>query len=153
MICAGIDAGSRTIKIVLIDADSKAVIAKGVIDQGVEQNKLALELFEGLLKGNDINKGDVGRIVATGYGRNIVNIAHTTHILLIAAGFLLFAAMSPRDSRPTSRRSATTSRKRPVPAAQRSFIAKSRTFPSLSKRRSLLSCPPISITVIASGTR
>ena len=78
MICAGIDAGSRTIKIVLIDADSRAVVAKGVIDQGVEQNKLAMELFEGLLKGNDINRGDVAGIVATGYGRNIVSIADTT---------------------------------------------------------------------------
>ena len=78
MICAGIDAGSRTIKIVLIDADSRAVVAKGVIDQGIEQNKLALELFEGLLKGNDINRGDVARIVATGYGRNMVSIADAT---------------------------------------------------------------------------
>ena len=78
MICAGIDAGSRALKMVLIDADSGQVIAKGVMDQGVEQNKLALELFERLLKDNDINRKDVHRIVATGYGRNIVAFADTT---------------------------------------------------------------------------
>jgi len=103
MICAGIDAGSRTIKVVLIDADpapiapaSRAytlrsgktsprrtigagqVIAKGLTDQGVEQDKLASELFERVLKDNDINREDVASIVATGYGRNAVSIADTT---------------------------------------------------------------------------
>ena len=78
MICAGIDAGSRALKMVLIDADSRRVMAKGVMDQGVEQNKLALELFERLLKDNDINRKDVHKIVATGYGRNIVAFADTT---------------------------------------------------------------------------
>jgi len=103
MIYAGIDAGSRTIKIVLIDADpapiasvSRAytlrsgkppvvgqlvrgrVIAKGLTDQGVEQDKLTSELFERVLKDNGINKKDVAIIVATGYGRNAVSIADTT---------------------------------------------------------------------------
>ena len=103
MIYAGIDAGSRTIKIVLIDADpapiapvSRAytlrsgkppvvgqlvwgkVIAKGLADQGVEQDKLTSELFENVLKNNGINKKDVAKIVATGYGRNAVSIADTT---------------------------------------------------------------------------
>ena len=78
MICAGIDAGSRTIKVVLLDADSKDVIAKALTDQGVEQERLASELFEKLLKDNDINKKDIHRIVATGYGRNIVSFADTT---------------------------------------------------------------------------
>ena len=50
MICAGIDAGSRTIKIVLIDAEKLQVVAEGLIDQGVEQDKLTSELFEKLLK-------------------------------------------------------------------------------------------------------
>ena len=78
MICGGIDAGSRTIKIVLIEAESRQVIAKGVTDQGVEQNKLNIGLFERLLKDNSINKEDIHRTVATGYGRNIVSIADTT---------------------------------------------------------------------------
>ncbi|MHC4122123.1 MAG: acyl-CoA dehydratase activase [Planctomycetota bacterium] len=78
MICAGIDAGSRTIKIVLIDADNKSIIAKGMMDQGVEQERLSLKLFERLLKDNNINKKEVCGIVATGYGRNIVSFADAT---------------------------------------------------------------------------
>ena len=78
MICAGIDAGSRAIKIVLIDADSLQVTAKGLIDQGVEQDKLTSGLFERLLKDNGISKEDVATIVATGYGRHAVSIADTT---------------------------------------------------------------------------
>ena len=50
----------------------------------------------------------------------------------------------------TPRRAEATSRKHPVPAAQRSFIAKSRTPPP-SRRMSLLSCPPTSTMVRASG--
>ena len=72
------DAGSRTIKIVLIDARSLAVIAKGLTDQGVAQDKLTSELFDRLLKDSDIRKKDVRRIVATGYGRNVVSVADTT---------------------------------------------------------------------------
>jgi len=78
MICAGIDAGSRTIKIVLIDAEKLQVIAKGLTDQGVEQDKLTSGLFEKLLKDNGISKEDVAAIVATGYGRHAVSIADTT---------------------------------------------------------------------------
>ena len=78
MICAGIDAGSRTIKIVLMDARSLSIIAKGLTDQGVAQDKLTLELFERLLKDSEIRKKDVRRIVATGYGRNAVSITDTT---------------------------------------------------------------------------
>lgn len=81
MIFAGIDAGSRAIKIVLLEAappQKGRVIAKGLIDQGVEQNKLASKLFRKLLKDNNIKKKDVIRIVATGYGRNSVSIADTT---------------------------------------------------------------------------
>jgi predicted CoA-substrate-specific enzyme activase len=81
MICAGIDAGSRAIKIVLIETDppkAGKVIAKGLIDQGVEQDKLALKLFRKLLKDNNIKKQNVRKIVATGYGRNAISIAETT---------------------------------------------------------------------------
>ncbi len=78
MICAGIDAGSRTIKVILIDADSRKVLAKGLTNQGVEQEKLASELFSKVLKENNLKKHDVTAIVATGYGRNTVSIADTT---------------------------------------------------------------------------
>lgn len=78
MICAGIDAGSRAIKVVLIDARSMEVIGKDLTDQGVEQDKLASRLFEQLLHTSGINRNDVAAVVATGYGRNAISIADTT---------------------------------------------------------------------------
>ncbi len=78
MICVGIDAGSRAIKIVLMDTDNLQVVAEGLTDQGVEQDKLTSGLFERLVKDNGISKEDVAAIVATGYGRHAVSIADTT---------------------------------------------------------------------------
>ena len=78
MICAGIDAGSRAIKTILIDTENMQVIAKGLADQGVEQDRLASGLFKRVLKKNGIDKKDIAAIVATGYGRNAVSIADTT---------------------------------------------------------------------------
>ncbi|MGA2679370.1 MAG: acyl-CoA dehydratase activase [Sedimentisphaerales bacterium] len=78
MICAGIDVGSRAIKIVLLDAVTREVVAKGITDQGVGQEKIARELFMNMLSKNKIRRSDVGRVLATGYGRNIVSIADAT---------------------------------------------------------------------------
>ena len=78
MIYVGIYAGSRAIKVVMLDADIKKVAAQGVVDQGVEQDKLALELFESVVRQAGARRSDVKRIVATGYGRNIVSVADTT---------------------------------------------------------------------------
>ncbi len=78
MICAGIDAGSRAIKIVLLDAESRSIVASAVIDQGVHQDKLATDLFRKMLTQNSISPDSVAHTVATGYGRAIVSIAHTT---------------------------------------------------------------------------
>jgi len=78
MICAGIDAGSRAIKIILFDTENMEIVAKGLADQGVEQDRLVTELFEQVLKNDDINRKDIAAIVATGYGRNGVSMADTT---------------------------------------------------------------------------
>jgi len=78
MICAGIDAGSRSIKIVLLDSVTQKGIATDIADQGVSQEKIARELFKNLLRKNKILKNDIVRIVATGYGRNIVGLVDTT---------------------------------------------------------------------------
>lgn len=78
MICAGIDAGSRAIKAVLLDAERTQIVASGRMDQGVQQGALALQLFERLLQENGQNHRGVSRIVATGYGRYTVNFADTT---------------------------------------------------------------------------
>ena len=50
MICAGIDAGSRSIKAVLFDTERRQILASGLADQGVEQERLAAELFEKILR-------------------------------------------------------------------------------------------------------
>jgi len=78
MICAGIDAGSRTIKVVLLESDTLAVIAADTMDQGVEQDALAMRLLERLLQQNGLRRGDVHTIVATGYGRKLITTADAT---------------------------------------------------------------------------
>jgi predicted CoA-substrate-specific enzyme activase len=78
MICAGIDAGSRTIKVALLDGDTGHVVAQALSDQGIEQAKLASLLFDGLLREHGLARTDVKRIVATGYGRSAIDIADTT---------------------------------------------------------------------------
>jgi predicted CoA-substrate-specific enzyme activase len=78
MICAGIDGGSRAIKIVLLDADSLAPLASGIRDQGIDHNALATQLLDELLDSIRCTREDLGRIVATGYTRNGIRAAHTT---------------------------------------------------------------------------
>ncbi len=78
MIYAGIDAGSRAIKVVLIDANGSGIVAKAQADQGIEQDKLACRLFEKTLAECGVGRSDVRRVVATGYGRNAIHVADTT---------------------------------------------------------------------------
>jgi predicted CoA-substrate-specific enzyme activase len=78
MICAGIDAGSRSIKAVLFDTSRSDSVASGVIDQGIEQERLATELFEKILREAGLERSQISAIVATGYGRNTIRFADTT---------------------------------------------------------------------------
>lgn len=78
MICAGIDAGSRSIKAVLFDTDQSRVLVSDLVDQGVEQLRLATDLFEKLLKAAGLERGQVSGVVATGYGRKAIGFADTT---------------------------------------------------------------------------
>ena len=78
MICAGIDAGSRSIKAVLLDTGRTRILASGLVDQGVEQERLATECFEKLLKDAGLKRSDISGVVATGYGRNAIRFADTT---------------------------------------------------------------------------
>ena len=77
MICAGIDAGSRTLKIVLVDADRLAPVASAVVDQGVDQDRLACDLLEKLLHEQGLRRDELRAVVATGYGRKLVQTAGT----------------------------------------------------------------------------
>lgn len=78
MICAGIDAGSRTIKVVLLDVYSLRVVASGVVDQGVKQDVIAQRLMDELVEKNGLQHDDIRAIVATGYGRKLIRGADTT---------------------------------------------------------------------------
>ncbi len=78
MICAGVDAGSRTIKIVLLDSESLQLVGSGVVDQGVEQDLLAQELLHEILNRHDLHRDDVATMVATGYGRKLIRKADAT---------------------------------------------------------------------------
>ena len=78
MIYAGIDAGSRSIKALLFDAGRSQILASGLADQGVEQERLATELFEKLLRDAGLERAQISGVVATGYGRNAIRFADTT---------------------------------------------------------------------------
>lgn len=75
MICAGIDAGSRTIKVVLIDGETHALLGSGVVDQGIEQEALAEQLLDKVLKEVGVRRNEVASMVATGYGRKLIHAA------------------------------------------------------------------------------
>jgi predicted CoA-substrate-specific enzyme activase len=78
MICAGIDGGSRAIKVVLMECGTCKVLACGVRDQGVNHNRLAHELFDELLAKAGLKRRQVARAVATGYTRSAITFADTT---------------------------------------------------------------------------
>jgi len=78
MIAVGIDAGSRAIKAVVWDGRSGSILASGSVDQGVEQRRMARELLDRLLKDAGIERDRIARIVATGYGRNLIDFADAT---------------------------------------------------------------------------
>ncbi len=78
MIFAGIDAGSRSIKVVLYDAALDSPLCRGIADQGVDQARLAESLFDRTLESARLRRDQVMRVVATGYGRSAVRFADTT---------------------------------------------------------------------------
>jgi predicted CoA-substrate-specific enzyme activase len=88
MICAGVDAGSRTIKIALVDGSNDQLLGSGVVDQGVEQNALAQQLLEKVLAEIGATPDDLALVVATGYGRKLIRDAHqaVTEITCQGAG-------------------------------------------------------------------
>jgi hypothetical protein len=50
MTCAGVDVASRSIKVLVFDAEQPRVLSCGIVDQGVAQQRLAAELFERVLE-------------------------------------------------------------------------------------------------------
>jgi predicted CoA-substrate-specific enzyme activase len=78
MLSAGIDAGSRAIKVALFDHANWRIVGQGIADQGIEQSRLAEELYERTLREAGLERSKVAAIVATGYGRNAVRFADKT---------------------------------------------------------------------------
>ncbi len=78
MICAGIDAGSRAVKLVLVDSDDLTMLGESVCDQGVYQSQTASAAIETMLSPRGLSRRDVAQVVATGYARNLVEFADTT---------------------------------------------------------------------------
>jgi (R)-2-hydroxyacyl-CoA dehydratese activating ATPase len=78
MITAGVDGGSRAIKVVLLDAVHGKVLACASRDQGVDHEQLAAGVLDEVLQGRGLRHRDVARIVATGYTRNGLSFAHAT---------------------------------------------------------------------------
>jgi predicted CoA-substrate-specific enzyme activase len=77
MIFAGIDAGSRAIKVVLID-ENQNILGRGISDQGVKQADLAYRLLHDTVKESGVNIKDIAFTLATGYGRDALDFADTT---------------------------------------------------------------------------
>jgi predicted CoA-substrate-specific enzyme activase len=66
------------IKLVLLDGDRGEIIAAGMMDQGVEQDRLAGQLLGQIAGQAGLARADLHRVVATGYGRDLVSFADTT---------------------------------------------------------------------------
>lgn len=75
---AGVDAGSRAIKIVVFDPVRGIIAASATADQGVHGSRIAKELFDNTLQEHGIERSRISGVVATGYGRNAVDFADTT---------------------------------------------------------------------------
>ena len=71
----GVDIGSTTIKIVLID-ESGEMIDKIGSPTGSMFNKNALDSLDRLLKSNNLTREDLKYIVSTGYGRKLFKISN-----------------------------------------------------------------------------
>lgn len=78
MITAGIDAGSRAIKIVLFDTQTDKPLDRAVCDQGIDQQNRTRALFDRLLDTHGLKCQDLSAIVATGYGRHLLTFCDTT---------------------------------------------------------------------------
>lgn len=78
MIFSGIDAGSRAVKIILFDAEQQSIIDQAIADQSVNQHDDTVKLFNSLIDKNNLKRSDILKIVATGYGRDNLDIADDT---------------------------------------------------------------------------
>lgn len=75
----GVDIGSVATKVVLVNHNDDIKIKNYKISPtGANGNKTALDLIDEILKEENLNKSDIKRILATGYGRISVNFTDLT---------------------------------------------------------------------------
>lgn len=74
MITAGIDIGSVTTKVVLLEGQK--VIARVITSTGVHPELAAEKVLKEALRKVDLSKADIGCIVSTGYGRRIIKFGN-----------------------------------------------------------------------------
>ena len=78
MICAGIDMGARSIKVVLVNAASvppQLLLQHAMFPEGLDMDVAAQQAYDGALRRADIPVDRVCRVVATGVGRKQVGHA------------------------------------------------------------------------------
>jgi predicted CoA-substrate-specific enzyme activase len=87
MITSGIDIGSLSTKAVILD-QSNQILGHMVLPTGGNNRKTALKVFEEVLNQANLRGNDIGRIIATGYGRENIPFAdrHITEITCHAVG-------------------------------------------------------------------
>ncbi len=86
MLAAGIDVGSTSSEVVLLDGDK--ILAYSIVDTGYNSRRAAGLALEKALSGAGIAREQIGAIVATGYGRIAVDYAgkQVTEISCYARG-------------------------------------------------------------------
>lgn len=86
MITAGIDIGSVTTKVVILDRDS--VLARAISATGPHPKSTAEKVLEDALRQANLSRQDIGYIVSTGYGRRAIEFGNraVTEISCCARG-------------------------------------------------------------------
>lgn len=78
MITCGVDCGSRTAKVVLIDADSGRIAGKAIADEKIDHEEVTARLLSQALEEAGARREDIAYAIATGYGRERVQWADDT---------------------------------------------------------------------------
>jgi len=73
----GIDIGSSTAKLVIIDTDGR-IVARAMKRSGIDYAKTAAELLAAVCVENAIERDDIKTVISTGYGRDNVSWSNGT---------------------------------------------------------------------------
>jgi predicted CoA-substrate-specific enzyme activase len=86
MYAAGVDVGAASGEVLIWDGES--IMAYSIVPTGFNSRRAAHQAMERALEGTGISRGDIGSIVATGYGRIAIDYAdrQVTEISCYARG-------------------------------------------------------------------